>query len=226
MLMNLFSSFDPTCLIFSVKMSLNFISSYCGFLYLPLIFWLKINRLIWLVLKINEILKNEFKLTIKGEKYNSYLIFISLFFLILMNNFLGLFPYIFTCTSHLSFNLILSFTFWFSFMMYGWLINTNKMFSHMLPIGTPMILMPMLVCIETISNIIRSGTLSIRLTANMISGHLLLTLSGNQGPEINLIPLFFLVSVQSILMILEISVSIIQSYVFSILSCLYSSESN
>lgn len=92
--------------------------------------------------------------------------------------------------------------------------------------GTPSPLIPLLVCIERIRNLIRSGTLAIRLTANIISGHLLLTLVGNQGSNLSLIILIILIFFQTLLILLEISVSLIQSYVFTILASLYSGESN
>jgi len=85
--------------------------------------------------------------------------------------------------------------------------------------------MPFIVIIESISLIIRPLTLSIRLTANIIAGHLLLTLLGSSGLNIsNSLILFILIFTQILLYILEIAVSIIQAYVFSILSTLYSRE--
>lgn len=86
--------------------------------------------------------------------------------------------------------------------------------------------MPFIVCIETISNVIRPGTLAIRLTANIIAGHLLLTLLGNTGNSIRLILINLLLITQLLLLILESAVAIIQSYVFSILRTLYSREVN
>jgi F-type H+-transporting ATPase subunit a len=82
------------------------------------------------------------------------------------------------------------------------------------------------VCIETISNVIRPGTLAVRLTANIIAGHLLLTLIGNTGNSISSIILRILIFSQVALLLLESAVSIIQSYVFAVLSTLYSSEVN
>jgi len=92
------------------------------------------------------------------------------------------------------------------------------------PQGTPSVLIPFIVCIETIRNIIRPGTLAVRLTANIIAGHLLLTLLGNTGNSIIKILIPFLLITQVILLILESAVAIIQSYVFAILSTLYSRE--
>merc|ERR1711972_202479 len=59
----------------------------------------------------------------------------------------------------------------------------NRLFAHLVPTGTPGALIPVIVIIETVSNVIRPGTLSIRLAANMVAGHLLLTLLGSQGPN-------------------------------------------
>jgi len=94
------------------------------------------------------------------------------------------------------------------------------------PQGTPAVLIPFIVCIETIRNIIRPGTLAVRLTANIIAGHLLLTLLGNTGPSISYLLVTFLLIAQIALLILESAVAIIQSYVFAVLRTLYSREVN
>jgi F-type H+-transporting ATPase subunit a len=96
----------------------------------------------------------------------------------------------------------------------------------LVPQGTPAILIPFIVCIETIRNIIRPGTLAIRLSANIIAGHLLITLLGNTGPIISIYLLNLLIIVQILLLTLESAVAIIQSYVFAILRTLYSREVN
>nr|AML26269.1 ATP synthase F0 subunit 6 [Leiodidae sp. BMNH 1274324] len=217
---NLFSSFDPT----TNLLSLNWMSILMIFFMVPPMFWLIPSRLSWVWNKIIMVLHSEFKVLLTNKMKGTSLIFISLFCLMLMNNFLGLFPYIFTSTSHLVFTLTFSLPLWISFMMFGWLNNTIHMFAHLVPQGTPPILMPFMVCIETISNIIRPGTLAIRLAANMIAGHLLMTLLGNTGPSMNLLMLNLLIIVQFLLLLLESAVAIIQSYVFAILSTLYSSE--
>nr|ALO76715.1 ATP synthase F0 subunit 6 [Glischrochilus hortensis] len=221
---NLFSSFDPST---GFALSLNWLSAMLGILLIPSMFWLIPSRMNMLWININMTLHKEFKTLISNDKIKgSTLIFISLFSFILMNNFLGLFPYIFTSTSHMIMSLALALPLWLSFMIYGWTNNTIHMFAHLVPQGTPPILMPFMVCIETISNVIRPGTLAIRLSANMIAGHLLMTLLGNTGPSLSLTLLSFLIVAQILLIVLESAVAIIQSYVFTVLSTLYSSEVN
>nr|AXS66372.1 ATP synthase F0 subunit 6 [Cucujoidea sp. 12 KM-2017] len=223
MMANLFSSFDPTT---NLNLSLNWMSSMIGILFIPTMFWLIPSRMSMLWIKISSTLHKEFKILLGKNSNGSSLIFISLFSFILFNNFLGLFPYIFTSSSHLSMTLVLALPLWLSFMLFGWINNTIHMFAHLVPQGTPPILMPFMVCIETISNMIRPGTLAVRLSANMIAGHLLMTLLGNTGPMMSIYMVNLLIIVQLALLMLETAVSIIQSYVFAVLSTLYSSEVN
>nr|AXS66024.1 ATP synthase F0 subunit 6 [Cobelura sp. KM-2017] len=224
MMTNLFSSFDPST---NFNLSLNWTSSLIGLLIIPPMYWLIPSRFNYIWTKIIMTLHKEFKILIGNKNsQGSTLIFISLFSFVLFNNLLGLFPYIFTSSSHMTLTLALALPLWMTFMIYGWINNTIHMFAHLVPQGTPPILMPFMVCIESISNIIRPGTLAVRLSANMIAGHLLLTLLGNTGPAMNMLLINFLIITQILLLILESAVSIIQSYVFAILSTLYSSEVN
>nr|YP_009700001.1 ATP synthase F0 subunit 6 [Dermestes coarctatus]QEK77739.1 ATP synthase F0 subunit 6 [Dermestes coarctatus] len=221
MMTNLFSTFDPS----TNFGSMNWTSTLIMFLLIPPFFWLIPSRFNMLWNKIIFTLHNEFK-TLIGKSSGSTMIFISLFSIILFNNFMGLFPYIFTSTSHLTMTLTLALPLWLSFMLFGWINNTIHMFAHLVPQGTPPILMPFMVCIETISNVIRPGTLAVRLSANMIAGHLLLTLLGNTGSMLSMVMINILIITQILLLTLESAVAIIQSYVFAVLSTLYSSEVN
>nr|WGO57981.1 ATP synthase F0 subunit 6 [Pseudophoraspis clavellata] len=226
MMTNLFSVFDPSTSIYNL--SLNWMSTMLGLLLIPMTIWLIPPRpfILWNLIML--ILHKEFKMLIGYKNINkgSTFFFISLFSIIMFNNLLGLFPYIFTSTSHLVMTLTLALPLWMSFMIFGWTNNTQHMFAHLVPQGTPPALMPFMVCIETISNMIRPGTLAVRLTANMIAGHLLMTLLGNMGPSLSLTLLNILILMQIALLILESAVAIIQSYVFAVLSTLYSSEIN
>lgn len=84
--------------------------------------------------------------------------------------------------------------------------------------------MPFMVLIETISNLIRPGTLAVRLAANIIAGHLLITLLRSATPITPLVAAPFLIAAQLALSLLEIAVALIQAYVFSVLVVLYAAE--
>jgi len=222
---NLFSIFDPSTNMLNIP--LNWLRTFIGLFIIPYFYWLSPSRI---NLSWNKILLNlleEFKTLLGPKRKNGCsFIFISLFSLILFNNFLGLFPYIFTRTRHLTLTLTLALPLWISFIIYGWINQTQHIFSHLVPQGTPNVLIPFIVCIETISNIIRPITLAVRLTANIIAGHLLLTLIGNTRNSLSFFLLRIIIFAQIALLILEAAVAIIQSYVFAVLSTLYSREIN
>lgn len=224
MITNLFSIFDTRT---NNLIDLNWISSITIIFLIPLFYWISFNRFTIIIHIIIVKIYNEFKI-ILVNKFNYYnnLYFSTILIFIFFNNFIGLFPYIFTRTSHIITSISFSLPLWIRLIIFGWINNTNFIFSHIIPSGTPIFLIPFMVLIETIRNLIRPGTLTIRLTANIIAGHLLITLLR----ETAISPLFFItilmIILQIILLVLEIRVSIIQSYVFSILRILYTKETN
>jgi len=151
----------------------------------------------------------------------------ALFLLLLSLNLIGLIPYSFTLTSHLIVTLSLSLAIFIGINIICIRIHGLHFFSLFLPSGTSIVLAFLLVPIELISYIFKPISLSIRLFANMMAGHTLLkviagfafTLMSNVGilfllhyiPLLILIPLFGL----------ELGVALIQSFVFSILICIY-----
>lgn len=221
MIINLFSIFDPSTRSFS---SLNWLSIFICLLPLPYIFWVIPSRPQIIALKIFKFLLKEFNPLIPYSKSN-FILFRRIFFFIIINNVSRLIPYIFTATSHLRLSLSLSLSIWAGIIIYGWTNFFQHILSHLTPTGTPWALIPIIVIIELISLTIRPLTLSIRLTANIIAGHLLLSLLRSSGTLINLpIIILLIIPSQFILLTLEISVSLIQAYVFSILSALYRTE--
>nr|ACH85740.1 ATP synthase subunit 6 [Nasonia longicornis]ACH85744.1 ATP synthase subunit 6 [Nasonia longicornis] len=224
MMMNLFSIFDPST---SMNLSMNWISSIYIILFFPNLFWLIPSRWNYIYINMMKYLINEFFMLLNNKiNVMNIIMFISLFMMIMLNNFMGLYPYIYTSTSQMSMSMTLSLSLWIMMMIFGWMINTNHMFIHLVPQGTPSMLMPFMVLIESISNIIRPLTLGVRLSANMIAGHLLMTLISSTGNKLNMMMLMIMLLIQSILIVLELSVSVIQAYVFSVLSLLYSTETN
>ena len=108
----------------------------------------------------------------KGEQYFPFIL--TLHFLLLFCNLIGMVPYSFTVTSHIIFTFTLAFSIFFGINIIGIRTHGLKFFSLFLPKGVPLIIMPLLVTIELVSYIIKVFTLSIRLFANMTSGHTLL----------------------------------------------------
>lgn len=224
MISNLFSIFDTRT---NNLLELNWISSILNIFLIPLIYWILKSRIIKLLNLIIILLYYEFKIILNRKfNYINSIIFIRIFIIILLNNFIGLYPYIFTSSRHLIFSLTLSLPLWIGLIIFGWINNSNFIFRHIIPQGTPNILIPFIVLIERISNIIRPWTLSIRLTANIIAGHLLLTLLRESAITPFKIIIILIIIIQIILLILEFRVSIIQSYVLTILRTLYSKETN
>lgn len=170
-------------------------------------------------------LKNELSAVFgEGELPGISYLFIRIFLFILFSNLMGLMPYVFTRTSHLSVTLVLALPLWLGRILWSSLFQYNSLLAHLVPTGTPAILMPVIVIIETVSSIIRPMTLSIRLAANIVAGHLLLTLLGSQGPNLAGAALIILFVGLILLLLLEVAVACIQSYVFTILSSLYLNE--
>ena len=224
MITNLFSVFDPISSI--ISLSLNWISTFIGLIFIPALYWIIPSRWSLLWSRVIDTLHKEFKILLASSPVGRTIIFVTLFSLIVFNNRLGLLPYIFTRTSHLAITLSLSIPLWIAFIVYGWINHTQHMFAHLVPQGTPGPLIPFIVLIETISNVIRPGTLAVRLAANIIAGHLLLTLLGRTGPSLSISLVTLLLFAQILLLTLEAAVAVIQSYVFAVLRTLYAREVN
>jgi len=222
---NLFSSFDPNVRIFISTLPLNWVSASICILFIPQKYWLIDSQFRKTLKKIIQFVSEELSavfgiFVIPGTIF----IFISLFFFILFSNFLGLIPYIFTRTSHFSITLTLSLPLWLGRMLLSIVYQYNNLLAHLVPTGTPSFLMPVMVVIERVRNVIRPATLAIRLAANIVAGHLLLTLLGSQGPLLGIVALIGLFVGLILLLLLEVAVACIQSYVFTVLRSLYLAE--
>ncbi len=204
---------------------LNWLSILIVIFYFPQIYWLINSQISKSFLKIIFFLKKEL-LAIFGEIniQGTIFLYIRIFFFIIFSNFIGLFPYIFTSTSHISLTLTLALPLWLGRIIISIIFQYNNLFAHLVPVGTPRFLIPVIVVIESVRNIIRPLTLSIRLAANIVAGHLLLTLLGSQGANLSFINLIVLFISLYLLLLLEVAVACIQSYVFTILNSLYLNE--
>ena len=224
MITNLFSRFDPSSRI--INLPINWLACSLGLLFIPSLYWSIPSRRIFTWNSIILRLHKEFKPLLGTTNPGASLVFVGLFSFIIYNNFLGLLPYVFTGTSHIAETLTLALPLWLTFIIFGWVNHTKHIFAHLVPLGTPSALIPFIVLIETVRNLIRPGTLAVRLSANIIAGHLLLTLLGNIGPSFTTTTLPILLILQILLLLLESAVAIIQAYVFAVLTVLYAREVN
>ena len=222
---NLFSSFDPMVNIIGFNIRLNWISRIIPILVLPQAYWITSSQIIKSIENIINYLHGELAavfglVALPGTIFT----FLRFFFFIFFCNLIGLAPYIFTRSSHMLFTLTLALPIWLGRILFSMKNQYNRLFAHLVPTGTPGALIPVIVIIETVSNVIRPGTLSIRLAANIVAGHLLLTLLGSQGPNAQGIVLLVLMGRLILLLCLELAVACIQAYVFTILRSLYLNE--
>nr|AEB26556.1 ATP synthase F0 subunit 6 [Nannoperca australis]AGG68964.1 ATP synthase F0 subunit 6 [Nannoperca australis]AGG68970.1 ATP synthase F0 subunit 6 [Nannoperca australis]AGG68973.1 ATP synthase F0 subunit 6 [Nannoperca australis]AGG69066.1 ATP synthase F0 subunit 6 [Nannoperca australis] len=153
--------------------------------------------------------------------------FMSLMLFLISLNMLGLLPYTFTPTTQLSLNMGLAVPLWLATVIIGMRNQPTITLGHFLPEGTPTLLIPVLIIIETISHLIRPLALGVRLTANLTAGHLLIQLIATAA--FVLLPLMPTVALLTaallfLLTLLEVAVAMIQAYVFVLLLSLYLQE--
>nr|YP_009335910.1 ATP synthase F0 subunit 6 [Acipenser brevirostrum]APD80443.1 ATP synthase F0 subunit 6 [Acipenser brevirostrum]APD80456.1 ATP synthase F0 subunit 6 [Acipenser brevirostrum]APD80469.1 ATP synthase F0 subunit 6 [Acipenser brevirostrum]APD80482.1 ATP synthase F0 subunit 6 [Acipenser brevirostrum]APD80495.1 ATP synthase F0 subunit 6 [Acipenser brevirostrum] len=151
----------------------------------------------------------------------------ALMLLLITLNLLGLLPYTFTPTTQLSLNMGLAVPLWLATVIIGMRNQPTAALGHLLPEGTPIPLIPVLIIIETISLFIRPLALGVRLTANLTAGHLLIQLIATAA--FVLLPMMPAVAILTstvlfLLTLLEVAVAMIQAYVFVLLLSLYLQE--
>jgi F-type H+-transporting ATPase subunit a len=165
----------------------------------------------------------------KGQIYFPFIY--GLFIFILINNLIGLIPYSFASTSHFILTFFISFTVVLGATFLGFQKHGLEFFSLFVPSGCPLGLLPLLVLIEFISYLARNISLGLRLSANILSGHMLLVIlsgftykimkSGLLFFILGLLPLAFILAFSG----LELGIAFIQSQVFVVLTCSYIKDS-
>nr|YP_009111953.1 ATP synthase F0 subunit 6 [Butorides striata]AHN95838.1 ATP synthase F0 subunit 6 [Butorides striata] len=185
------------------------------------------NRLSTLQLWFLHLITKQLMMPLNKTGHKWALILTSLMMLLLTINLLGLLPYTFTPTTQLSMNMALAFPLWLATLLTGLRNQPSMSLGHLLPEGTPTLLIPALIMIETTSLLIRPLALGVRLTANLTAGHLLIQLISTATTA--LLPIMPTVSILTtgillLLTILEVAVAMIQAYVFVLLLSLYLQE--
>ncbi|WEX08127.1 F0F1 ATP synthase subunit A [Chelativorans sp. AA-79] len=151
----------------------------------------------------------------------------SLFMFVLVANLLGLFPYFFTVTSHIIVTFALALLVIGTVLVYGFLKHGFGFLKLFVPSGVPAVLVPLVVTIEVVSFLSRPISLSVRLFANMLAGHITLKVFagfvtslgalGVAGAAGAVLPLAMTVALTG----LEFLVAFLQAYVFAVLTCMY-----
>lgn len=165
----------------------------------------------------------------KGHKY--FPLIFTVFMVVLLGNLLGMVPYSFTYTSHIAVTGVLAVAIFLIVTLIGFIKHGFHFFSFFCPSGVPLPLMPLIIPIEILSYLIRPVTLSVRLFANMMAGHLILKVFagfvvsflsiGAVGIIAAPLPILF----NSVMIGFEILIALLQAYVFAILTCIYLKDS-
>jgi F-type H+-transporting ATPase subunit a len=155
------------------------------------------------------------------ENARQYFPFIlTLFLFILFANVLGLVPYSFTVTSHIIVTLALALVVFIGATIIGFIRHGFGYLKLFVPSGVPVLLLPLVIVIEIVSYFIRPLSLSIRLFANMMAGHMMLKVMAGFVVMLGyfgFVPLIAMVGLTG----LELLVAALQAYVFALLTCMY-----
>jgi F-type H+-transporting ATPase subunit a len=163
-----------------------------------------------------------------GEEARPYFpVIFTLFMFVLMCNLLGMIPYQFTATSHIIVTFALAAAVFLGVTLIGLVKHGIKFFGLFLPHGTPWWIAPLIIIIELLAYLSRPISLSIRLTANMVAGHLLLKIVA--GFVVSMIASGIILSIVSVIPFalivvltgFEIGIAILHAYVFTLLTCVY-----
>jgi len=151
----------------------------------------------------------------------------TLFMFVLFGNLLGMLPYAFTFTSHIAVTFALAAMVFVLITVVALMLHGTHFFSYFLPEGAPKALAPLIIVIEIISYLSRPISLSVRLFANMVAGHVMLkvfatfiVLMGSAG-VIGVIGAAAPLAINVALIGFEFLVAFLQAYVFAMLTCIY-----
>lgn len=161
--------------------------------------------------------------TIGSKGYSMIPFIMTLFIFVLFGNLLGLFPYAFTFTSHLSVVGAIAVLGTLVSMCLGVYNRGLAWFHVFFPKGVPVLLAPLMVPIEIVSFLSKPFSLTVRLVMNMTVGHIMLEIVAGFVFVMGLagfVPLLF----TGLLILFEVFIGVLQAYVFTILSCIYLAE--
>jgi len=157
-----------------------------------------------------------------GEKGMKFFPFVAtLFVFILFCNLLGLIPGTYTVTSQIVVTAAFALFVYAMSIVVGFAVHGIKFFRILIPPGTPLLLLPLMMPIELVSQLARPVSLAVRLFANMTAGHTILAVLFGMALSLPLLvgwlPFAFTIAING----LEVGIALIQAYIFTILTCVY-----
>ncbi len=162
----------------------------------------------------------------QGKRYFPFVF--SIFMFVLFGNMIGLFPYAFTFTSHIAVTFALAALVFVVVTVVALAIHGTHFFGYFFPEGAPKALAPLIIPIEVISYLSRPISLSVRLFANMVAGHVMLkvfatfvVMIGSAAGVLGLVGAALPMAMNVALVGFEILVAFLQAYVFAILTSIY-----
>jgi len=197
------------------------------FFYFLNISFLKKNFLSFIFLNLHDLVKTSYFKNTKLKKSIYVPIFFYLFLVIFLNNMFGLIPYSYAITSSLVFNFYIIFIVFFMINLVGIMYHKWNFFGIFMPKGLPLSFTWFLIFFETVSYVARIFSLTIRLFANILSGHILQHILITFAFKIFLIPgwssLYFILPwlITFLVTFLECAICFLQAYVLLILLLIY-----
>nr|WGM81258.1 ATP synthase F0 subunit 6 [Cumberlandia monodonta] len=228
MLMDIFSSLDAGVSVSFSVWGFVWVTGFVGMLICLTRFWVSVSSVslgfFLLIELVVGLVKSCFGKFLGGFVLGQVCLFWMLFSL----NISGMIPGVFSPTSHLSLTFVLALAVWSCLVFSGWVNSWAQSAGHLVPTGSPVALVPLLILIETISMLIRPITLGVRLAANITMGHLMLHVIGEYVSGFlsggGLTSSVFGSCVMWGYVLFEFAVSFLQAYVFVLLVGLYSSD--
>src|SRR6266540_5008897 len=157
-----------------------------------------------------------------GEKGMKFFPFVAtLFVFILFCNILGLIPGSYTVTSQIVVTAAFALFVYTMSIVVGFAFHGVRFLGILIPPGTPVLLLPLMMPIELVSQLARPVSLAVRLFANMTAGHTILAVLFGMAISLPLfvgwLPFAFTIAING----LEVGIALIQAYIFTILTCVY-----
>nr|WHM50488.1 ATP synthase F0 subunit 6 [Helicostoa sinensis] len=228
MLVDIFSSFDDNNQIFMSMYMFIWLFSLTTIIIFSSNYWMMTPRHNTMISLLKSTVSSQIFRSLGFNMGGFINILTALFLFLIIMNLGGLIPYVFSPTSHLAVSLSIGLPLWLSLIISATLSAPASVIAGLLPMGAPAPLNPFLVIIETVSILVRPITLSVRLTANMSAGHIVLTLIGNYLTTSfflsSTFSMFSLLMIQIFYTIFEFGICLIQAYIFCLLITLYSDE--